>query len=34
MKLTIMPGPAFWAAVAVKTKMPVPMTAPMKGEVG
>jgi hypothetical protein len=29
MKLTIMPGPAFWAAVAVRTKMPVPMTAPI-----
>ena len=24
-----MPGPAFWAAVAVRTKIPVPMTAPM-----
>src|SRR3954449_5632590 len=29
MKLTIMPGPAFWAAVAVRTKIPVPITAPM-----
>ena len=29
MKLIIMPGPAFWAASAVSTKMPVPMTAPM-----
>ena len=26
---TIMPGPAFWAASAVSTKMPVPMMAPM-----
>src|SRR5438128_12685212 len=25
----IMPGPAFWAAVAVRTKMPVPITAPI-----
>jgi hypothetical protein len=24
-----MPGPAFWAAVAVRTKIPVPMTAPI-----
>ena len=24
-----MPGPAFWAASAVSTKMPVPMMAPM-----
>jgi hypothetical protein len=23
-----MPGPAFWAASAVSTKMPVPITAP------
>ena len=29
MKLSIMPGPAFWAASAVSTKMPVPMTAPI-----
>ena len=28
-----MPGPAFWAAVAVSTKMPVPMTAPMPSRV-
>jgi hypothetical protein len=28
-KLTIMPGPAFCAASAVRTKIPVPMTAPM-----
>src|SRR4051794_14911838 len=33
MKLIIMPGPAFWAAVAVRTKMPVPMTAPMPSRV-
>ncbi|MCR5875478.1 hypothetical protein LRS10_15600 [Phenylobacterium sp. J426] len=25
----IIPGPAFWAASAVSTKMPVPMMAPM-----
>src|SRR5205809_825534 len=29
MKETIMPGPAFWAAVAVRTKIPVPITAPV-----
>ena len=29
MNETIMPGPAFWAAVAVRTKIPVPMTAPI-----
>ena len=28
-KAIIMPGPAFWPASAVSTKMPVPMTAPM-----
>ena len=28
-KLSIMPGPAFCAASAVSTKMPVPMIAPM-----
>ncbi len=28
-----MPGPAFCAAVAVSTKMPVPMTAPMPSRV-
>ena len=28
-KLIIMPGPAFWAAEAVRTKMPVPMMAPI-----
>src|SRR4029079_3181666 len=33
MKLTIMPGPAFWAAVAVRTKIPVPMTAPIPSKV-
>src|SRR4051812_36972338 len=33
MKLIIMPGPAFWAAVAVSTKIPVPMTAPMPSRV-
>src|SRR5689334_2348333 len=33
MKLTIIPGPAFWAAVAVRTKMPVPITAPMPSNV-
>src|SRR3954454_13977803 len=33
MKLTIMPGPAFWAAVAVRTKIPVPITAPMPSRV-
>jgi hypothetical protein len=27
MKEIIMPGPAFWAASAVSTKMPVPMMA-------
>ena len=29
MKETIIPGPAFCAAAAVSTKMPVPITAPM-----
>jgi hypothetical protein len=28
MKLIIMPGPAFCAAAAVRTKIPVPMMAP------
>ena len=28
-----MPGPAFCAAVAVSTKMPVPITAPMPSRV-
>jgi hypothetical protein len=33
MKLHIMPGPAFWAAAAVRTKMPVPMMAPTPSNV-
>jgi hypothetical protein len=33
MKLIIIPGPAFCAAVAVRTKIPVPMTAPMPSRV-
>jgi hypothetical protein len=28
-KATIMAGPAFWPASAVRTKIPVPMMAPM-----
>src|SRR3954471_12291033 len=32
-KLIIIAGPAFWAASAVRTKIPVPMTAPMPSSV-